>query len=326
MEVGANPNPNPNPNPNLRRTWSSGRSAMRRAAAAAAVAATARRRRRRRRRRRCWRRRAVAATCSKRAAMTSRALTRCTRPSPTSPSSWCACARHTRCTHACALHVRCMCISLHVRCMCMCLYVRRMCAACAPQVGVLCGVALGACVKEPRTAERAVLALATLGSVAMTALAVPPRCRKRRLARATATARLPWPSPWDAGLGVWAALRTPGAGGSPPPRSQAPWQRVARPSACAEATYSRALQRAGPGLACRGEHPGPRRALRLPRALHGSERRSHGRLHRPRAQPRGAHRCPRVRGLHRGWRRVAHPGGGPSPHSPQSPHSPTVSP
>ena len=200
-----------------RRMWSSGRSAMRRAAAAVAVAvaaaATARRRRRRRRRRRCWRRRAVAATCSKRAAMTSRALTRCTRPSPTSPSSWCACALHTRCTHACALHVRCM---------CTCLYVRRMCAACAPQVGVLCGVALGACVKEPRTAERAVLALATLGSVAMTALAVPPRCRKRRIARATAVARLPWPSPWDAGLGVWAALRTPGAGGSPPPRSQAP--------------------------------------------------------------------------------------------------------
>ena len=65
---------------------------------------------------------------------------------------------------------------------------------------MLCGVALGACVKEPRTAERAVLALATLGSVAMTALAVPPRCRKCRLARATAMAWLPWSSSWDAGL------------------------------------------------------------------------------------------------------------------------------
>ena len=48
-----------------------------------------------------------------------------------------------------------------------------------------------------------------------------------------------------------------------------------------------------------------------------------GRLHRPRAQPRGAHRCPRARGLHRGWRRMAHPGGGPSPHNPQSPHDPS---
>ena len=40
-----------------------------------------------------------------------------------------------------------------------------------------------------------------------------------------------------------------------------------------------------------------------------------GRLHRSRAQPRGAHRRPSARGLHREWRGVAHPGGEQSPHS-----------
>ena len=77
--------------------------------------------------------------------------------------------------------------TLHARCVCT-LYARRVL-----QVGVLCGVALGACVKEPRNAQRAVLALATLGSIAMTALAVPPPCRKRRLGGGTAMAWLPRP-------------------------------------------------------------------------------------------------------------------------------------
>ena len=67
---------------------------------------------------------------------------------------------------------------------------------------MLCGVALGACVREPRTAERAVLALAVLGSVAMTALAVlaarseaPPRWRHGQGSAAPAA----W-DVWDAGL------------------------------------------------------------------------------------------------------------------------------
>ena len=113
---------------------------------------------------------------------------------------------------------------------------------------MLCGVALGACIREPRTAERAVLALAVLGSVAMTALAVlaarseaPPPWRHgqgsatpaglfpARLGRRAAPAAGPgtqrlgawdaglgaWDAGlgvWDAGLGVWPALRTPGEG------------------------------------------------------------------------------------------------------------------
>ena len=41
--------------------------------------------------------------------------------------------------------------TLHARCVCT-LYARRVL-----QVGVLCGVALGACVKEPRNAQRALV-------------------------------------------------------------------------------------------------------------------------------------------------------------------------
>ena len=140
---------------------------------------------------------------------------------------------------------------------------------------MLCGIALGACVTEPRTAERAVLALAVLGSVAMTALAVlaarseaPPRWRHGQGSAAPAA----W-DVWDAGLprpqglgrnglglgtqglglgtqglgsGRLCALREKASasaqGVAPPPPGSRPdrrpqWQPVARPSACAEATY-----------------------------------------------------------------------------------------
>ena len=138
---------------------------------------------------------------------------------------------------------------------------------------MLCGLALGARVKEPRAAERAVLALAALGSVAMTALAVPGACRvvesdpwslvsSHPAAERPGGAKRTGSSGQDSPQPLAPSRATAGWSGASSPCRHGPWLGLAEPAACpssrpgTQGLGSRAALRIR-GRAARPRRPGP---------------------------------------------------------------------